>query len=213
MCISLVVIASSFTHFVLGSPAEEYEKRCAVCHEDPADVATPTRVNLENMGPSRLRYALVDGRMKIHTEKMSETEIGELVGFLNKTKDQEIDPASLCSDRPISAEVVVSHWGLDDKNTRHQSNSSITSSNVESLELKFAFGIPDVGRLRSWPAVSVDTIYLPELNNTLYAIDRDIGCVKWQYVIDTPFRTPLICARRGRCSGRGFLSEHPCSCS
>ena len=174
---------------VSGGPSDDYAKRCAVCHDNPPDVGTPTRGNLEQMGASRLRYALVDGRMNIHTQGMSATEIDNLVSFLNKIEEQEVDPSSICSDRPVSGEVVVSHWGVDSRNTRHQSNSGITSSNIDSLELKFAFGIPQTGSVRSWPAVSVDTIFLPALNNTLYAIDRDIGCVKWQYTVDAPFRT------------------------
>ena len=175
--------------WAIATPEDEYAKRCAVCHDDPPNVETPSRLNLELMGASRLRYALVDGRMNVHTQGMSGEDIEAMVEYLNKVEEEEVDPSSECPNRPVSADVVVSHWGLDSKNTRYQPNSSIDSSNVDSLELKFAFGIPRVGSLRSWPAVSADTIFLPSESNTLYAIDRDIGCVKWQYSIDAPFRT------------------------
>ena len=174
--------------YSLADPEEIYQTRCATCHDNP-EIESPSRENIEQMGHSRLRFSLTEGKMQIYTEGMSADELNELLDHLVQNQEQTIDSNGFCRDRPISSEVVVSHWGLDLQNTRYQPKSSIDSSNVGKLSLKWVFGIPNTNEVRSYPAVSTDTIFLPTTSNQLFAIDRDLGCIKWVYRSDAPFRT------------------------
>lgn len=174
---------------VLAGPEDIYEQKCGICHDNPVDAKTPHRSAIGDMGKTRIQYALTSGSMAIHTEGLTHEMIADIASHLDTSDDQSIDASQECSDRPISSEVVVSHWGVDLQNTRYQSDSAINSSNIASVRLKYAFGIPNSSEVRSWPALSADTIFLPSTNGTLYAIDRDIGCIKWTYESDKPLRT------------------------
>ena len=141
------------------------------------------------MGRSRLKFSLTEGKMAIYTAGMSDEEINGLLDLLAANQEQTIDEDGYCKDRPISTEPIISHWGLDNNNTRYQSRSNVDSSNVGSLKLKWVFGIPETAEVRSYPAVSTDTIFLPTTANQMFAIDRDLGCIKWVYKSDAPLRT------------------------
>ena len=182
-------LAAIYALNAIGGPEDLYAERCAVCHDNPPDEKTPHRSAIELMSKTRIHHSLADGRMAIHTEGLSRDIIEDLSRYLSKVEEQSIDPTQRCPDLPISNDVVVSHWGVDIENTRHQPSSGIDSSNIKDIKLKYAFGIPNTGEVRSWPAVSADTIFLPTLSGTLYAIDRDIGCVKWTYESGGRLRT------------------------
>lgn len=174
--------------YVFADPEEIYQTRCATCHDNP-EIESPSRQNIEQMGRSRLTFSLTEGKMQIYTAGMSQDELSDLLDHLVKNQDQVIDSNGFCTDRPISSEVVVSHWGLDLQNTRYQTKSPINSSNVGQLRLKWVFGIPNTNEVRSYPAVSTDTIFLPTTSNQLFAIDRDLGCIKWIHRNSAPYRT------------------------
>lgn len=182
-------LVAVFSIGVIGGPEDLYKERCAVCHDAPADEKTPHRDAIELMSITRIHHSLADGRMAIHTEGLSRDIIEDLSRYLSKVDEQSIDPTQRCPELPISNDVVVSHWGVDIQNTRHQPISGIDSSNIKDIKLKYAFGIPNTGEVRSWPAISADTIFLPSTSGTLYAIDRDIGCIKWTYEAGRPLRT------------------------
>ncbi len=186
-CSIAVLLLAAFP--IAAGPETVWEEKCAVCHDEPADSKTPSRADIELMGKTRIHYALSGGRMAIHMQGLDPGALPDLVDYLNKLDEQTIDPSKSCEDRPISNDIAVSHWGIDLHNTRNQSNSSIDSSNIGDIKLKYAFGIPNTSEIRSWPALSADTIFLPSTNGTLYAIDRDIGCVKWTYESEVPLRT------------------------
>ena len=186
-----------WTIAVVGGPEDIYKERCAVCHDSPPDEKTPPRSSIELMGKTRIQHSLTSGSMAIHTEGLSADIIEDMARYLNKLDEQSIDATQRCPDRPISSDVVVSHWGVDTQNTRHQPKSSIDSSNIGDIKLKYAFGIPNTSEVRSWPAVSADTIFLPSTNGTLYAIDRDIGCIKWTYEGGKPLRTSAHLVKTG----------------
>ena len=195
VCVSAVVALTALP--TLADAETTYAERCAVCHENPDDTKAVPRSGLETMGSTRLRFALLDGKMKAYTTGMEPSEVDALVDLLAVNDKLEEGGPALCPERAISVDVAVSHWGIDLNNSRNQPNSRIDSTTVGDLKLKFAFGIPGVGEMRSYPAVSADTIFLPSVNGSLYAIDRDIGCVKWAYKNSRPLRTSAHLALQG----------------
>lgn len=184
---SMLILAFPISAF--AGPEDIYNQRCGTCHDNPVDAKTPHRSAIGAMGKSRIQYSLTSGSMAIHTNGLTPDMIADIASHLDTMDEQSIDPSKACPDRPISTDVVVSHWGVDLQNTRHQPDSAIDSSNISNLKLKYSFGIPNTQEVRSWPALSADTIFLPSTNGTLYAIDRDIGCIKWTYKSDRPLRT------------------------
>ena len=173
----------------MGDGATDYKARCAVCHDTPPDIKTPSKDAIGLLGMPRIRSAMLVGPMSIHVQGLSREQIEQLADYLNKVETLSVDGANECSDKSISSEVVVSHWGLDTHNTRHQPNSEITSESVGTLKLRYVFGVPNASQMRPWPAVSKDTIFLPTFGGKLYAIDRTTGCIKWTYSTPNQLRT------------------------
>ena len=74
-------------------------------------------------------------------------------------------------------------WGRDPINSRFNPFATrIRRTNVNRLELKWAFAFPDgVTSASSQPAVVGDTLYVGGWNAKVYALDRETGAIKWTY--------------------------------
>jgi polyvinyl alcohol dehydrogenase (cytochrome) len=69
-------------------------------------------------------------------------------------------------------------WGIDHRNTRYQSRSSIDSANAARLALKWVYGLASTTP-RTYPLVTEDTIYIGDAGRGLVALDRETGCQRW----------------------------------
>ena len=187
-----IVVAAVFSNVNIAANGESlYTEKCALCHDEPTDPKVPDRRVMAQYYQSRVLDALTQGRMAPFVQGLSEEDIHSVVEYVTKrTPDPtELDRLFQCENRSVSPEPVVPHWGVDEQNTRFQPNSSINALNVGSLVLKWAFDVPESRTMRGYPAVSSDTIFLPNTTGKLYAIDRESGCVKWQFDAQAEIRT------------------------
>ena len=91
--------------------------------------------------------------------------------------------ANTCNDDlpPISTDFPFgSNWGLDERNTRFQSNTRLRGDNADSLKLKWSYGLSS-DTPRSYPLVSRNTIFLGDGGRGVVALDKDTGCERWLY--------------------------------
>ncbi len=185
------LLAWLMTNTVLANGETIYNEKCASCHENPTDPKVPGRNIMRGYYQSRVQEALTTGRMAPFVVGLNDSEIQEIVGFVTSrvADSKEVDQLQLCPDEVIDPAPVVAHWGVDKQNTRFQPDSSINAANVASLELKWAFGVPGSRTMRSYPAVSKDTIFLPNTTGKLYAISRESGCVRWHFDAEGEIRT------------------------
>ncbi|MCY4096036.1 MAG: PQQ-binding-like beta-propeller repeat protein [Gammaproteobacteria bacterium] len=177
---------------VTGNGGTLYNEKCALCHDQPTDPKVPDRRTMAQYFQSRVLDALTQGAMAPFVQGLSEAEIQEVAEFISTRQPDpgEEDQLLRCDDdEPISTESLIPHWGIDLQNTRFQSESAIDSSNVGSLQLKWVFDVPESRTMRGYPAVSNDTIFLPNTTGKLYAISRDNGCVKWFFDAEAQIRT------------------------
>lgn len=187
---------------VLGSaaawanPAEHYAARCAVCHNTPPDDKTPAVDAVKRMNIVRVRHALTRGNMRQHVEELSRAQVEALIDHLVGDQATLIPDSAYCGQQAAIAPKIA-RWGYDERNTRWQRDTSIDADNVDTLRLKWAFAVPNVSQMRSQPAVSGDTVYLPTTGGELYALARDTGCIKWRYDADRPLRTAVTLGRIG----------------
>ncbi|MYD42641.1 MAG: PQQ-binding-like beta-propeller repeat protein [Gammaproteobacteria bacterium] len=177
----------------LGSGAEIYQAKCAACHDNPTDPKVPSRRVMGSYYQSRVHDALTVGRMAPFVAGHTQEEIEQVVEHVTKRvpDPDEIAKLQLCTDQSISTDSIVSHWGLDHHNTRFQPNSDITASSAASLKLKWVFDVPESRTMRGYPAITDDTIFLPNTTGKLYALSRDDGCVKWHFDAEGEIRTAV----------------------
>ena len=174
-----------------GSGETIYNEKCALCHDKPTDPKVPHRRTMAQYYQSRVLDTLTVGRMAPFTQGLSGDEIQEVVEYVTQRvpDPDEAERLFRCTDASVNADPVIAHWGVDERNTRYQPNSSIDASNVGSLKLKWAFDVPESRTMRGYPAVSEDTIFLPNTTGKLYALNRETGCVKWFFDAEAEIRT------------------------
>ena len=82
--------------------------------------------------------------------------------------------------QPSLAALKSVAWGLDVRNTRFQTQSSIDSTNVDRLKLKWTYALSNTTP-RSYPLVTEDTIFIGDSGRGVVALDRATGCERWVY--------------------------------
>ncbi len=196
--VSWSLISLLITAFVssngFATPEELYTQHCASCHTGEGKGTGPAISSLRQMDRRRLYFALTEGKMREQGKALSRNELRSLVTYLGGPRERpEYKPsvAALCKDRAIDLTPVVAGWGIASDNSRLQRHTTIDRSNVGTLRLAWAFGIPNTGELRSQPVVTADTIFISSLAGDLFALGRDTGCIKWHRSLGAGVRTPL----------------------
>lgn len=105
--------------------------------------------------------------------------------------------AELCSDNvinePIDLTPLVNGWGLDQQNTRFvaERRAGIDSESVKRLKPQWVFGLPETSMPRTQPMVSRNTVFIADEQGIVYALDREMGCVRWTFAAQASVRTAL----------------------
>ncbi len=111
------------------------------------------------------------------------------------------DAAASCAEtRPTPGlqRFYSDGWGMDVRNTRHQrtGRTTVSAANVPGLTLKWSYALASE-QSRSMPLVSEDTIFVGDSGHGLLALDRDTGCVRWQFVHEGEIGSAILHERWG----------------
>lgn len=89
-------------------------------------------------------------------------------------------------------------WGMDAHNTRHQGadRTRIVAGNVSGLTLKWTYALAS-GQSRSMPLVTEDTIFVGDAGRGLVALERDTGCVRWEFALEDQIGSAILHRRTG----------------
>ena len=99
--------------------------------------------------------------------------------------------AASCNSIAAQGDYQTRGWGLDARNTRFQSQTSINRDNVEALDLLWSFALDENFSPHSYPLVSTDTVFIGTAEGNLYALEKDTACVRWSFEIDSAIRTAI----------------------
>ena len=165
------------------------QENCAACHDN----TSLNLISLDSMSiysEEDLINILQQGKMKTQARHLSVEEIQAIAGYISKSKLPTKEESNICNNDLSPTDLFTgSHWpsfGFDSSNSRNQINTTISSSNVEKLELRWSFGIKNV-QVRSQPVV-IGKMVLLSGANTLYAVDKEKGCVYWSFKSKTQIR-------------------------
>jgi polyvinyl alcohol dehydrogenase (cytochrome) len=177
----------------------EFQEYCAACHETPAPgTRAPSRAELKAMSPTKIYHAMTVGKMQPNAEKLSDKQKRRVAEWLSGRPLVEIDRsaagmANACSseaqlDNPLAGSGWVG-WSPDaTTSSRYQSAGAagLSVADVSKLELKWAFGLPGAGTLRSQPVVGGGWLWVGSDNGMVYALDAGTGCVHWSFEAQRP---------------------------
>jgi outer membrane protein assembly factor BamB len=104
--------------------------------------------------------------------------------------------AASVGNAPPEWAANASAWpahNYDLSNTRATTKTSINSTNVSKLNVKWRFALKGAsvfGIFSSTPIVLNGTVYLQDLNSNVYALDDSTGKLKWQHLFNKPDEGP-----------------------
>lgn len=172
-----------------------YQDNCADCHEG-GGVEAPSREAIALQGSEAIVRSLAFGVMKqqaAHLTPMERRDIAEYLGDPTAVSALDNVDANRCGTEFNAGKALWTQWGADKKNTRYAPHSSLTSDDITSLELKWAFGFPGAARARSQPAVTTTALFTGSQSGLVYALDRQSGCIHWAYPAKAEVRVaPVI---------------------
>ena len=100
--------------------------------------------------------------------------------------------AADCDATPGVEDFARSGWGFGERNLRFQPDTDIDRNNVQTLELAWAFALDGGMSPHSYPLVTEDTVFIGTPAGSLFALERDSGCVRWKRQFRSGVRTAVI---------------------
>jgi alcohol dehydrogenase (cytochrome c) len=88
---------------------------------------------------------------------------------------------------------------------RYSELTSINSQNINLLELKWSYQIPEIDRAETVPLVVDGIMFITEAPSNLTAVDAQTGRVYWRYEHELPEDLRICCGRNNR--GVAILGE------
>lgn len=168
---------------------------CASCHGG-AMLEAPQIAALKLYSPARIITALTSGVMSTAGLPLSRQDIRDVALYLTgeqpSAKRTDLSHA-YCTDTSTRSSPEATNpwtgWGGNASNTRFQHReATLTPTNVQGLQLDWAFAFPETTRMRAQPVVAGDTLYIGSQSGTVYALDRDSGCIRWTFQADAEVR-------------------------
>jgi polyvinyl alcohol dehydrogenase (cytochrome) len=177
-----------------------FARECAACHGQGPGLSGPTLDALRQLTPEGIVTALVSGRMRVQGERLSAAERRAVAEFITGRSSADA-PASgeRCSTVPRPLELIGPRWngwGVNERHTRMQpeAHAQLRADDVPRLQVKWAFGFPDVQAARTQPTVAGGRLFTASDTGEVYALDAKTGCTHWTYRARASVRTAMTVA-------------------
>lgn len=186
----------------VATGAELFQMHCLTCHKGTVSKAPPLSL-LQIMSASSVLRAMESGLMQEQASKLSSKQKQDVAEFLTGQKlsdASELALPPLCSAKEqkfdFTALPKTKGWGVDLANQRHfgSEQTNLTISDMPKLKLKWAFAYPDSQRARSQPGVAGGSVFVGSQNGTVYALNAETGCLRWQFSTVAEVRTGIVIA-------------------
>jgi polyvinyl alcohol dehydrogenase (cytochrome) len=176
-----------------------YERRCASCHERPADGRTPGRDAIQNMTRTRILRTLNFGAMMTIAYNLRTDERQAVASFLGKPGgDPEPRPEAFCANRSValgtSSAPAWNGWSPSTDNARFApaSLARLTAADVGRLKLKWAFGFEGDIAAFAQPTIIGNQLFVGSAGGVLHALRADTGCLQWRFQAFGPIRSAAV---------------------
>ncbi len=180
--------------------AEVYAEACAHCHEGGVARA-PHKMFLEMMPADGILRSLEQGVMQVQAAGLSADEKRAVVEYLTGHRLDEVlarTPPPACEGPrnafDLARPPAKAGWGVSRENQRFipAEVAGLAAADLPKLELKWAFAFPGANRARSQPTVAMGAVFVGSQDGTVYALDKQTGCVRWTFRASAEVRTPVL---------------------
>lgn len=176
-----------------------YREHCAACHDSGAARA-PQPMLMQDMTPRAIHRALTEGVMRAQGAALSADEKRAVTEYLTGRTPQQTaarEP-NRCTGRHAAFDLAepppFTGWGLDPHNshTVPTALAGVDRATIGAMKLKWAFAFPEANRARSQPALGGGAIFVGSHNGSVYALDRETGCLRWRFEAEAEVRTGIV---------------------
>jgi polyvinyl alcohol dehydrogenase (cytochrome) len=186
-----------------AAPVIVFEKECASCHQSAEKQKAPEVAQIRKMTAESI-YAALSKAPHTQIQDFSDNDKKTLAAYLGGLKlgvREAADArkmANRCTSNPplgdINRQPMWNGWGVDaTTNARFQpaSAAGLSASQVPSLKLKWAFGLPMADEAYSQPTVVGGRVFLGSDAGAVYSLDAATGCVYWSFQTDAAMRVAV----------------------
>jgi polyvinyl alcohol dehydrogenase (cytochrome) len=174
---------------------------CNSCHKDSGVAQAPAYAILTAMTPRAILAALNNGKMRLQGAALSESDRRAVAEWVTQRKLKETNfPQSAYTPFSLSGnEPVYSGWGGDHEGTgfRTSQRSGISTANIASLKLKWAFAFPDATIVRSRPAIVGKWLIVGGQYGDVFSIDKYTGKIGWTFAASAAIRGAIAVVKSG----------------
>lgn len=180
-----------------------FDTRCAVCHEGASPEA-PSVPSLKLLPQEQILTAMKTGVMRNQAASLTDAQhiaLAKYISEINEPAENNKVIAGLCAEDQIdesyqTASTRVDNWGIGLANQRYFPEAkSINASNAKDLKLDWVFAFPNASRARVQPTIAGNTLFTASQIGTIYALNRQTGCIQWTFQADAEIRSALIIGR------------------
>ena len=173
-----------------------YAEYCASCH-NRAVYKAPHFIMLNMMTPETILDSM-NGIMATQSADLNDEQKRVIAEFITgRALGTSVQASAPRCDEPsidLRAPRRQVGFGFDPYNTRFQPQAAggLQIDNIGGLELRWAFAYPRAIQARSQPTVAAGSVFVGSHDGSVFALDAETGCVRWQYQADAEVRTPVI---------------------
>ncbi|MEO8097365.1 MAG: PQQ-binding-like beta-propeller repeat protein [Acidobacteriota bacterium] len=189
----LVVLTSCGSTQTAGVSGEDvYNERCASCHNS-IEAHAPMLGALKQMSATRILRALDFGVMMSVANPLDRPQREAVAKWIGTPEDKSVvTETTYCADRGVQLDFhdfqgAWSGWSPNNKNARF--HTGLRAADIPKLKLKWAFGFEGDTNAFGAPSVVGGLLFVGSAGGSVYALDRNSGCVKWLFQADGPVRT------------------------
>jgi polyvinyl alcohol dehydrogenase (cytochrome) len=180
-----------------------YKQRCASCHEQ-TNPRIPPRSALSQMSAARILRVLDFGAMMTVAYPMSRAQREAVAAYLGTDAPAlSVPPGAYCSDRNVvissKPKAAWNGWSPGTNNARYQpaNVAGLTSDQVRSLKLKWAFGFDGDVTAFSQPTVIDNQVFVGSAGGVIHALRAADGCLQWTFQANGPVRSAVLAVPQG----------------
>lgn len=176
-----------------------YVERCSHCH-DAGTPRAPSRRMLQFLSTASIYRALSTGVMQQQAAALTDEQKQAVAEYLTgrpMTERSSVRPPAACEEGASAFDwsdvPLAPNWGLTWGNTREvaRDQAEMGTADVPGLRLAWAFEFPDALRARSHPLLAGGAVFTGSQSGSVYALDRESGCVRWTFQAGSEVRTGI----------------------
>jgi polyvinyl alcohol dehydrogenase (cytochrome) len=173
-----------------------YKKRCAPCHDGPAQARMPARDEISKRKPEEVYRTMFAGAMQPQSAGITPEEGRAIARYLTGKEFGKVDgpTTGLCpaGAKPFSLDKTGwNGWSPDSGNTRFQPDPGLTAEQAPKLKLKWAFGFAETSVAFAQPTIAGGRVFVGSGSGKVYSLDAATGCTYWSFDAGMPVRAAV----------------------